>query len=902
VPGVVDLEMTYESGKPEVSVNINRDKAADLNVNVAQVANAMRVLVGGDDQVTTYKEGDDRYDVLLRVSKEFRNSPQAIERLYVPSATLGNVPLSNVASLKVGSGPTSIDRYNRQRRVLVMANVNKGLALGDLIAIVQKEIDQMNLPAEYRHGAVGRSKELGRAVTNFLMAFLLSVVFMYMILAANYESFIDPITILLSLPLSVPFALLSLFLARENFSIVYTSLGILVLFGIVKKNSILQIDHIKGLRRGGMSRREAVFQGCDDRLRPILMTTAALVAGMLPLAFGTGAGAGTRRTVAIVVIGGQSLALVLTLLVTPVAYTFFDDVAHWSGWRRMFGIFRRNASTAAVVLLAVLLSVAPLAAQDATQAAYDKVLKAPRVGVSALVHELSLEQAIALALANNLEIELERTNVTTARSALKGAKGMFDSVILYQPGLQSNNTPAASSLAAANGKVSEHYFTNNLSVRQKTPWQGVALNVAFENTRQSTNNPFVSLNPNFTSRLTVGFSAPLWRYRDTDAERAQLKIRRKMQTQSETDFETRATDVLTRTQSAYWDLVAAIEDAVVASEGVRLAQELFDLNQRQIAAGTLAPIEKAASEAELQRRVDSYVGTIANLTLAENNLKLMLTQNRQDPLWNERVRPTDVRTMDLPPESVEQATTVALQKRPEIRSLDLRSEQNDEQKKLAASATKPQVNLTANYINSGLAGTQPATTGGFAAALGPAFSRIDQLSILAGLPPLPTTNLGGSGVPANFVGGYGQSLSNLFGGSFQSVQAGLNIEWNPRNRAAKAQLEQAAVAERRLKLGRAQLEQGIGAEVRGALQALESARQRITAARASETAAQEKLSSEIRLFQTGESTNFLVLTRQNELLDSRRRVTAAVLQLNKTVARLHQVLGTTLETHKVEIQ
>jgi len=296
------------------------------------------------------------------------------------------------------------------------------------------------------------------------------------------------------------------------------------------------------------------------------------------------------------------------------------------------------------------------------------------------------------------------------------------------------------------------------------------------------------------------------------------------------------------------------------------------------------------------------VGTIANLTLAENNLKLMLTQNRQDPLWNERVRPTDVRTMELPPDSVDQATSVALQKRPEVRSLDLRSEQNDEQKKLAASATKPQVNLTANYINSGLAGTQPATTGGFAAALGPAFARIDQLSILAGLPPLPTTNLGGSGVPSNFLGGYGQSLSNLFGGSFQSVQAGLNIEWNPRNRAAKAQLEQATIAERRLKLSRAQLEQGIGVEVRGALQALESARQRITAARASETAAQEKLSSEIRLFQTGESTNFLVLTRQNELLDSRRRVTAAVLQLNKAVARLHQVLGTTLETHKVSIQ
>jgi HAE1 family hydrophobic/amphiphilic exporter-1 len=344
LPGTTDVELTYESGKPEVRVKINRDKAADLNVNVAQVANAMRVLVGGDDQVTTYREGDDRYDVLLRVSKPFRNSSSALERLYVPSSTLGNVPISNVASLEPGTGPTSIDRWNRQRRVLILGNLTKGLALGDMIAVAEQEMTSMNMPPEYRYGAVGRSRELARTVKNFLIAFLLSVIFMYMILASNYESFIDPVTILLSLPLSIPFALLSLFLANENFSVIYTSLGILVLFGIVKKNAILQIDHIKGLRRGGMPRLEAIYRGCDDRLRPILMTTAALVAGMLPLAFGSGAGAGTRRTVAIVVIGGQSMALLLTLLVTPVAYSIFDDIAHSRLMRKLIPSLARTGA------------------------------------------------------------------------------------------------------------------------------------------------------------------------------------------------------------------------------------------------------------------------------------------------------------------------------------------------------------------------------------------------------------------------------------------------------------------------------------------------------------------------------------------------------------------------------
>ena len=343
VPGAADIESSYESGKPEVRVLINRDKAADLNVSVAQVANAMRVLVGGDDQVTTYREGDDRYDVMLRVKKEFRDTPLALERLYVPSNTLGNVAIGSVATLQTGFGPVSIDRYNRQRRIMISGNLSQGLALSELLKVVGDEMAAMHLSPDYTYGAIGRSRELGKTVVNFLVAFILSVIFMYMILAANYESFIDPVTILLSLPLSIPFALLSLYLAGENYSIIYTSLGILVLFGIVKKNSILQVDHIKGLRRDGMTRLEAIYQGCEDRLRPILMTTAALVAGMMPLALGSGAGAGTRRTVAIVVIGGQSMALVLTLLVTPVAYSLFDDLAHGVLWRRIGRFFGKKS-------------------------------------------------------------------------------------------------------------------------------------------------------------------------------------------------------------------------------------------------------------------------------------------------------------------------------------------------------------------------------------------------------------------------------------------------------------------------------------------------------------------------------------------------------------------------------
>jgi HAE1 family hydrophobic/amphiphilic exporter-1 len=340
--GVTDLDLSYEGGKPEVRVRVNREKASDLNVSVASVASAMRTLVAGDQQVTTFREGDDRYDVMLRVSPEFRNSPNALERLFVPSATLGNVAASNVVSFEEGDGPVQIERTNRQRQILLTANFEKGQTTDKVLGEINKAIAELNFPPAYNHGPIGQSKEFGRAIQNFLGAFVLALAFMYMILAAQFESFIDPITILLSLPLSVPFAILSLIIMQEPFSVIYTSIGVLVLFGIVKKNSILQIDHIKALRREGEDRLTAILHGCRDRLRPILMTTAALVAGMIPLALGGGPGSASRRTVAIVVIGGQTLCLLLTLLVTPVFYSLFDDLAHAPLVERFLALFQPN--------------------------------------------------------------------------------------------------------------------------------------------------------------------------------------------------------------------------------------------------------------------------------------------------------------------------------------------------------------------------------------------------------------------------------------------------------------------------------------------------------------------------------------------------------------------------------
>ncbi|HKN81840.1 MAG TPA: efflux RND transporter permease subunit [Pyrinomonadaceae bacterium] len=334
--GIVDADTTLKLNKPELRVVIDRDRAADLAVDTSNIATSLRLMVGGEEQASRFRDEsvNEDYDVQLRLSEADRNDPATISRLYVPSSRGGLVRLSNLVDIKRDTSPSRIDRLDRERQVSVRASVAPGYALADRIEALRQAVREMNLPAAYTTSVSGRARELERTFTEFIWAFILSIIFMYMILASQFESTVHPFTILLSLPLSVPFALLSLWGTGDTLNL-YSALGILVLFGVVKKNAILQIDHMNNLRAKGMERHEAIMQGNRDRLRPILMTTLALVAGMLPLALGTGPGAEERRSIAIVVIGGQTLSLLLTLIATPVVYSLLDDLRATSRWRRL---------------------------------------------------------------------------------------------------------------------------------------------------------------------------------------------------------------------------------------------------------------------------------------------------------------------------------------------------------------------------------------------------------------------------------------------------------------------------------------------------------------------------------------------------------------------------------------
>jgi len=337
-PGLADVDTTQSARKPELQVRVDREKAAQFGLRLDEIAGALRMVVGGQI-VGTFKENDDQYDVWLRARSSDRNGPESIREVMLrshpttPNGRAELVPLGNFVRIDEARGPNQIDRFQRQRRITLVANLGS-YALGDAVKAFETAIAQLDLPADYRVAFVGRAKQLQETLNNFLIAFLISVLFMYMVLAAQFEHFIHPIAILLAVPLSLPFALAWMIFLGEPLN-TYAIFGLFMLVGIVKKNGILQVDYTNTLRASGVPREQAILDANRLRLRPILMTTMLLVVSMIPIALGTGPGSSGRASMAKIIIGGQMLCLLLTLLVTPVSYSLFDD------WGRLF---RRSAS------------------------------------------------------------------------------------------------------------------------------------------------------------------------------------------------------------------------------------------------------------------------------------------------------------------------------------------------------------------------------------------------------------------------------------------------------------------------------------------------------------------------------------------------------------------------------
>jgi hydrophobic/amphiphilic exporter-1 (mainly G- bacteria), HAE1 family len=339
--GFVDLDTAQAYRQPEVQVHIDRQKASDLGVRADAIATALRTMVGGE-KVGFYREGGEQYDVRLRLKEDYRNAPGPLPNLMVPASDGRLVRLSNIAGFERGMSPGQIERFAQERSVTLISNLYRK-PLADAYREAYAAVAQQKMPPEYGIVTTGRGKLLQESIQNFLIALALSLAFIYIVLAAQFESFVHPVTIMVSMFLAIPFGLLTLMVLGMSLNI-YSIMGLFLLMGVVKKNAILQVDYTNVLRARGISRLEAQMEADRARLRPILMTTLAIVAGMLPVAMGRGDGSASRASLATVVVGGQILCLLVTLIVTPVIYSMFDDLSGLRvfSWIRFPRLLRRR--------------------------------------------------------------------------------------------------------------------------------------------------------------------------------------------------------------------------------------------------------------------------------------------------------------------------------------------------------------------------------------------------------------------------------------------------------------------------------------------------------------------------------------------------------------------------------
>jgi outer membrane protein len=510
---------------------------------------------------------------------------------------------------------------------------------------------------------------------------------------------------------------------------------------------------------------------------------------------------------------------------------------------------------------------------------------------------LTLRDAMSMALENNRDIEVERLNVQMNGFDLRAARGFYDPNLATTLYYDHRAIPATSIFAS--GKTDN--VIGAATFTQRTPWQGSSITGVFDNNRATTDNPFVSLNPQYTANLNFTFTQPILRNRVIDSGRRQIRIAKKRLDISDSQFRQRAIEIIAQVQRAYWDLVFARRDQEIKRESVELADTQLEHNERLVEAGTLAKSDIISARVELERRKDEAEAAVDAIQRAENALKALMAQAGDGEIWQSELVPVEQPQIEpsasLP---LEDALRLAAQNRPEMEQYRLRGELNKIDSEYLRDQTKPQVDFFVTYGAVGLAGPLRATENPINASNAILYGRINQLSALAGLPPLPIANTGGT--PESLIGGYGQSLANLFKNDFRSWRFGLNINLPLRNRTAEANFGRSLAEGKQIETQRQKTEQLIEVEVRNSLQAVETAKKRVDAARNSRANAELQYQSEQRKFDAGQSTNFFVLDRQNALSSARGRELRALTDYTKAVAELQRALSTTLSSNNVEVK
>ena len=557
-----------------------------------------------------------------------------------------------------------------------------------------------------------------------------------------------------------------------------------------------------------------------------------------------------------------------------------------------------KASCFALIITITALAHSALA-QDRPAALATPATTDQRIGVdSSKVVRMTLREAIGLALENNRDIEVDRLSVQLNEFDLRGSQGAYDPILNASVYYDRRLIPATSFFA--NGKTDN--VIGNARLTQRTPWQGGSYEVLFDNNRSTTANPFNVLNPQYQTTLSFTYVQPIWRNRSIDSSRRQIQITKKRLDISDSQFRQRAIEIIAQVQRAYWDLVFARRDRDIKREAVEMARTQLDSNQRRVDAGQLAPADVISARVEVERRTDEAEAALEAIQRAENALKNLMLEPGKAELWNSTIEPTEAPEVDTSASiPLADAVKLAYRSRPELEQYRLRSDLNGVDVDYFRNQTKPQIDFFMTYGAVGLAGflrpeQNPITAGNIAL-----YGRVNELSAIAGLPPLPPPAIDGNLNPS-LIGGYGQSLQNLLKNEFRAWRVGVNFNLPLRNRTAEAQYGRALAEGRQIDVQRQKMEQQVEVEVRNALQAVDTSKRRVEAAKNSRVNAELQYESEVRKFDAGQSTNFLVLDRQNAMSSARGRELKALTDYTKAVAELQRSVSTTLASNSIQLK
>lgn len=534
-----------------------------------------------------------------------------------------------------------------------------------------------------------------------------------------------------------------------------------------------------------------------------------------------------------------------------------------------------------------------------------------RIGTDpAQTKSLTLNDAIKKALENNNNIEIARSDVKIAETQLRSLLGAYDPVFTISPTYNNNVQPQPTTLGGADlsGVTRSNSLSFDNSFSQLLKKGGGSYSAFFNNSRNSTSSTFSQFNPTFNTNLGIQFTQPLWRNRQIDQTRRQIKIQRKRLEQSDADFRRQTIDVISQVQRAYWDLVFALRDQQNKVANLNLSKENLRRVEAAIAAGKSAPLEKAEVSTELANRETEVLTAAQQVAIAENTLKVLLLKESTDEDWNQSIVPTDQPVFGQSAISLNDALKDAMENRPELRRLKLQSEINTVDVEYLRNQTKPRIDLNASFNLIGLAGATSGSTTSFTTPLisGSAATNSDAflLSELRKLNPnivVPNVTVNSS-IPPQFIGGYGQSLTNLFKTDTRTISVGATISFPLRNQTAKADLAGAEIQKQQIEAQKRSQEQIIIAEVRNAVQAVETARQRVLTARRGRENAEIQLNGERKLYEVGRSTTFLLFQRENALTNARNSEIRAETDYNKALSDLQKATSTTFRINNIEVE